>query len=218
MDRDQPLIGGGEDTSVELWSGRRIRLERHRGGGFAARVVQAGDDGVVIELLDDALDLAGSTPDPGEALRIVLGSPSGLLASTTWVTDVDGSQVHLSVPTTQTITERRAHQRVALATTVTWRSYMWDRDTWGTAGAVDVSLGGLRMSVPVGTPRPPSVGDVIDLRMPLGDRDDSLVGAVETRALVVGSEPTADGEAVTCRVAFRSLDDVSTRRLSALCG
>ena len=41
---------------------------------------------------------------------------------------------------------------------------MWDRDTWGSAGAVDVSLGGLCMAVGSGTPRPPQVGDVIDLR------------------------------------------------------
>jgi hypothetical protein len=217
MDHDQAAVGDAgpvDDAHVELWPGRRIRLERVRGGALVAQVVQAGDDGVVVDLLDGP-DVR-VTPETGDELRIVLGSPSGLLASTTWVTDMRDPRVHLSVPTSQTVKERRRHQRVPLATTVTWRSYMWDRDVWGSAGAVDVSLGGLRMSVEGGTPRPPQVGDVIDLRLPLGDSDDALVGEVETRALVVGAEPSGTG--VTCRVAFSSLDDVATRRLIRLCG
>jgi len=215
MDQDHPLADDGtrEDTTVELWPGRRIRLERGRGGGLAARVVEAGDDGMVIELLDDPDTLV--TPTAGDELRFTLGSPSGLLASTAWVTDVREPRVHLSVPTSQRIDERRRHVRVPLDTTVAWRSWMWDRETWGSAGAVDVSLGGLRMSVTGASPRPPQVGDVIDLRVPLGDADDGLVGAVQTRGLVVGAEE-GDG-AVTCRVAFSSLDDVATRRLARFC-
>jgi hypothetical protein len=199
-----------EGSNVELWPGRRIRLERTRGDGLAARVVQSGDDGVVIELLDQA-----DAPRTGEELRFVLGGPSGLLASTTWVTSVEDPQIHLSVPTTQSVAERRRHIRVPLATTVAWRSWMWDREQWGSGGAVDVSLGGIRMAVGTGTPRPPQVGDVIDLRVPLGDADDALMGPVATRGLVVGAEPSDDG--VTCRVAFSSLDDVSTRRLNRFC-
>jgi hypothetical protein len=207
MDHDPSLEG----SNVELWPGRRIRLERTRGDGLAARIVQSGDDGVVIELLDQH-DRAPST---GEELRFVVGGPSGLLASTTWVTSVEDPQIHLSVPTTQSVAERRRHVRVPLATTVTWRSWMWDRDVWGSGGAVDVSLGGLCMAVGTGTPRPPQVGDVIDLRVPLGDADDALMGPVATRALVVGAESTDDG--VTCRVAFSSLDDVASRRLNRFC-
>jgi hypothetical protein len=202
-----------EGSTVELWPGRRIRLERTRGDGLAARVVQSGDDGVVIELLDQAG--ARTAPTTGEELRFVLGGPSGLLASTTWVTSVEDPQIHLSVPTTQSVAERRRHVRVPLATTVAWRSWMWDRDQWGSGGAVDVSLGGLRMAVGEGTPRPPQVGDVIDLRVPLGDADDALMGPVTTRGLVVGAEPSDDG--VTCRVAFSSLDEVATRRLNRFC-
>ena len=39
MDQDHPLADDGthEDTTVELWPGRRFRLERGRGGGLAAR-------------------------------------------------------------------------------------------------------------------------------------------------------------------------------------
>jgi hypothetical protein len=111
--------------------------------------------------------------------------------------------------------ERRRHQRVPLRTTVTWRSWMTDRDTWGSAGAVDVSLGGLCMSVQEGPPRPPMVGDVIDLRVPLGD-DDGMIGTVETRGLVVAADPA--GGSVTCRVAFRTLDDAAERDLTRYCG
>jgi c-di-GMP-binding flagellar brake protein YcgR len=144
-----------------------------------------------------------------------VGSPSGLLASTTWVTDVHDPQIRLSVPTSQTVEERRRYRRVPLETTVAWRSWMWDRETWGSAGAVDVSLGGICIAVGEGTPRPPQVGDVIDLRVPLGDADDVVMGAVQTRGLVVGAEATDGG--VTCRVAFSSLDDVASRRLSRYC-
>jgi hypothetical protein len=214
MDQDEPLTGGPLEASTdELWPGRRIRLERVRGDGLVARIVQAGDDGVVVELLDDPDTRVA--PVTGEELRFVLGSPSGLLASTAWVTEFHEPRVHLSAPTSVSVTERRRHTRVPLGTTVTWRSYMWDRDKWGSAGAVDVSLGGLCMAVGHGTPRPPSVGDVVDLRVPLGDRDDTLIGAVETRGLVVGAEPSDDG--VTCRIAFSSLDDQATRRLTRLC-
>ncbi len=209
MDQDPSREG----SNVELWPGRRIRLKRTRGEGLAARVVRSGDDGVVIELLDEPD--ARTTPSTGEELRFVVGGPSGLLASTTWVTSVEEPQIHLSVPTTQSVAERRRHVRVPLGTTVTWRSWMWDRDVWGSAGGVDVSLGGLCMSVSSGTPRPPQVGDVVDLRVPLGDVDDNLMGEVATRGLVVGAEPSDVG--VTCRVAFSSLDDVSTRRLSRFC-
>ena len=216
MDQDRSSADGrgGDDTTVEMWPGRRIRLERVRGGGLAARVVQSGDDGMVIELLDDS-DV-GVAPQPGEELRFTVGSPSGLLAGTTWVTDVDEAEVHLSVPSSQSVAERRRHVRVPLQTTVAWRSRMWDRETWGSAGGVDVSLGGLCMSGGEGTLRPPQVGDVVDLRVPLGDADDGLIGAVETRALVVGAEPSERG-GVTCRVAFSSLDDVASRRLARYC-
>jgi hypothetical protein len=108
--------------------------------------------------------------------------------------------------------ERRRHVRVPLAGVVSWRSHMWDRDLWGSAAAVDVSLGGLCMAVVSRTPRPPSVGDVLDLTVPLGLGDDD---AVHTRALVVGAEESDGG--VTCRVAFRTLDDESTRRLARIC-
>ena len=112
--------------------------------------------------------------------------------------------------------ERRRHQRVPLQTTVTWRSWMTDRDTWGSAGAVDVSLGGLCMSVQAGPPRPPMVGDVIDLRVPLGDADDAAIVTVETRGLVVAADPT--GDSVTCRVAFRTLDETVAQVLTQYCG